>query len=1175
MASFKTDAELMTNYVAASPVPAGSHFRTLLDENNKPIVVSLSNDETPKLQVVRHDAQGLQYLFDLKSYFELPKDAIIQAFDVTQDNGKTIYLAFAYTRDGQRSSAIIAKPFAPIVLQNGAKLPKLNGTWTFGLVKRVFMSPIPVTAQSSALYPLIFVTHKNLDQLVSWGDDLTRLVPDENLVSWTKDSSLSTLVNVSSVLDVCTATNIHGQGIFVLYETSSGASKIYGQFMKPDPQSDVGSMMNWASELQCPQDTRCIETFQEDTNDSGLVLGSSNGLYYHSARGTIDKLAKPILISDSPKMRGCKSLVVAQDKKDISIWFTTNDDQLGYLRSSTVDFKSPQLREPVLLLPKGSSTSFSPLLTSPTADAGNVYWQMLVSNDRDGNLTLLEQGSDLGLWRRKPFYSNDTAENMPIKSFSITVKAIDGKNAPIKNASVKISSSSAVTGLLNGTSATLSPSSVWFDTDDQGTLNFVIPTESIASQVLSLEGIKGSDGKELLTKIKTIDPTQRCMEKLGAKLDELDNVDKLRTATTQSGNPLFSMEAMPSNEDLRDGLKSLKQLHSVYSSLPSDGSRIVEPNAKSKPASNFVSDSIATSACVRTSFIAPQSSAILPATGSIVGSIEDWLMDKWHWITENAEKVGKWFVDTSGRVWKFVCEIAGEAFEFVLDCVEKIGEALTWVWDKIKVGIEKLIEFIGFIFDWDDILKTKDTVSALITAGCDLAARKVGAAASAVDGYFDGILAKIDGIEAVKDISASSSSGTGNDTSSTKVNDAQHSTSFNWTGERMKNGGMSTSSDVTRSSPTQKDAQKTWDEIFTPALASIRKAFEKVGDDIKALWSKNGAITANDFLGLSRDVLKSGVITIQKLVVALIEAFQKVIQLVSEYGNKEIHIPIFSKLYEMISGHKLTAFDAMSLLIAIPATIFTKLIIGKAPPQILGLNADVLDGLVFGNKSIPITPQMQLDFNVLTTGLTVSATLIGAIVNFIKFTVALANEGTGGAMEVLSSSSFVEFFSVILDMFGALNAIPSDPDIPGYEYRKWISYFTMIRGGSHVIATFVPSKVVPTEAKDKLLLVLDLATTLINFALYQVVANSEIESKTSWKDYDEGSTIVGVEGSVLNAVSGVGYFVAFMFKEDVEISGVRLIVLEACTVALAAVEGIKWKIDYDRNARCLLTPSST
>ena len=130
------------------------------------------------------------------------------------------------------------------------------------------------------------------------------------------------------------------------------------------------------------------------------------------------------------------------------------------------------------------------------------------------------------------------------------------------------------------------------------------------------------------------------------------------------------------------------------------------------------------------------------------------------------------------------------------------------VWNKIKVGIEQLIDFLGFMFDWDDILATKETVSSLITAGCDLAARKVGIAADTVDIFFKDVLAKIDGIEVKKDVSASSNSGKGGDEKSTTVKDAQNSTSFNWAGERMKNGGMKSSQEVAKPGEIKPDLQQ-------------------------------------------------------------------------------------------------------------------------------------------------------------------------------------------------------------------------------------------------------------------------------------------------------------------------------------------------------------------------------
>jgi hypothetical protein len=81
----------------------------------------------------------VQYLFDLGACFDIPTDAIIQTFDCVQDSLKTIYLVFAYTRDGARSNAVVAKPFDPAVLQAGVKLPAVAGSWSFGLAKRIFM----------------------------------------------------------------------------------------------------------------------------------------------------------------------------------------------------------------------------------------------------------------------------------------------------------------------------------------------------------------------------------------------------------------------------------------------------------------------------------------------------------------------------------------------------------------------------------------------------------------------------------------------------------------------------------------------------------------------------------------------------------------------------------------------------------------------------------------------------------------------------------------------------------------------------------------------------------------------------------------------------------------------------------------------------------------------------
>lgn len=69
-----------------------------------------------------------------------------------------------------------------------------------------------------------------------------------------------------------------------------------------------------------------------------------------------------------------------------------------------------------------------------------------------------------------------------------------------------------------------------------------------------------------------------------------------------------------------------------------------------------------------------------------------------------------------------------------------------------------------------------------------------------------------------------------------------------------------------------------------------------------------------------------------------------------------INIPVFSALYSKIThGAKFTAFEAFSLLIAIPMTVIVKIITGKAPPQLTSFNSDVI-GFLFRMNTKSMMP---------------------------------------------------------------------------------------------------------------------------------------------------------------------------------------------------------------------------
>lgn len=127
---------------------------------------------------------------------------------------------------------------------------------------------MPSAGQSSASYPLVLLAHANLDQSTSWGDDITQILTEDIATGWRVSRSLSTPVNTAGIIDLAPATNFHGQGLFVLYKTSAGESRIYGEFIKPDDQSSDGNVFHFATEVTCPKGMLSPPTFSSSSSSN-------------------------------------------------------------------------------------------------------------------------------------------------------------------------------------------------------------------------------------------------------------------------------------------------------------------------------------------------------------------------------------------------------------------------------------------------------------------------------------------------------------------------------------------------------------------------------------------------------------------------------------------------------------------------------------------------------------------------------------------------------------------------------------------------------------------------------------------------------------------------------------------------------------------------------------------
>lgn len=106
---------------------------------------------------------------------------------------------------------------------------------------------------------------------------------------------------------------------------------------------------------------------------------------------------------------------------------------------------------------------------------------------------------------------------------------------------------------------------------------------------------------------------------------------------------------------------------------------------------------------------------------------------------------------------------------------------------------------------------------------------------------------------------------------------------------------------------------------------------------------------------------------------------------------------------------------------------------------------------------------------------------------------------------------------------------------------------------------------------EKVVLSLDLLTVLANLGLSIAVGVAEHQAAQTWKDYNEDATNTAFITAGLNAVAGIGYFTAFFFKSNPDISAGGAAVMIGTMGGVTVLQGIVFKLQYDAQTRPALT----
>jgi hypothetical protein len=379
--------------------------------------------------------------------------------------------------------------------------------------------------------------------------------------------------------------------------------------------------------------------------------------------------------------------------------------------------------------------------------------------------------------------------------------------------------------------------------------------------------------------------------------------------------------------------------------------------------------------------------------------------------------------DESGKVWSFIIKIGEEVYTFILDTVSVIVKAVTWVFKKLGTLIQDLIDFFGFLFEWDDILATTDSIATGFNAALDYGQQLLDKTEITVDSWLEELRTTLkaqlpalqnygyDGTSKAPQTQSLKTEPSVKDVAADPDSDVKSGVTYNLSTYYFTYGGGTTNAVLhDDSSPDSAEyiLLQMWDDIqdelntivkFCGNLAQDLIDYFTTGEyDIKSLLTK-----------LSTDLIDFMIDSLKTLGDILFKAVSLGINLIQTLSNKSIDIPIIGWLWKKAAGNRpLSLLNLVALLMAIPTTVLYKAKADKAPPKLTGrLTADSFGQYVSGTAD----PTLTKDVSNFTLATATSLELVYGEFKTISLLIDSVFEGSG--LESVPIGPIAELTSVL------------------------------------------------------------------------------------------------------------------------------------------------------------------
>ncbi|MGM3273527.1 hypothetical protein [Ralstonia sp. 24A2] len=718
-------------------------------------------------------------------------------------------------------------------------------------------------------------------------------------------------------------------GIYTLGTLVDTTELIYSQIYNPFGGNPL------VSRFPLPAGTNGTEcAFALGANTSGttdLYVAATGGLYYLAADAQHD-LATPSLIARDALLNGVTELHVDTNNQEIVVWGLNRAGNVFCLRNTVGNQKSP-----------GTWSTPIPILANvlrvSTLLNRSVGGSVVFAHTNDNRLFELIEDPTTTLWSQREIVlpPTDPKDMLTVKTYTTHVQITDDSNLSLPNQTVAFKAGAPCNVYINNEYRVLSDTvPIEIKTDAGGTLTIVQQVDTLGVVGYHLEA-----GNLAVT----IDPMSRAMDKL-KKVQSGQDLDVSIPNDKGQKRPLVGPDI--SREQKDNTARSIAQFVHLTPTLPPDGSsRSKVTKLASRPRAFDASrdrifgmsfnketstyfDSVADAAKAGIVWNDGVLSVFSPTLDirDVENAITAAAGDIFSWIRHALDKVTQFFVTVIDGVATFFIEIGNALYKFIIDTVRDVANGINFVLAKIKVALDDLIAWLGFLFEWPDIVRTHRVLKTLMKCYVRHAIHGLADTKEVIRNAFTTIENEINAWAHLPPIPTTASSAASHANVTLGQNDPQS----NWGTYHLNANAASAVTAWDKSVPEQGTLERLLNEVLA-VLEREKDVFARaifllqteVIDKIRTLPISQ---VLTKVVAIVLDALLE---TIENVMITTIDIFEILVEGVLEVLDSPIDVPIISQAYKAATGDQLTALDAMCLVAAIPVTLLYKIAEGKTP----------------------------------------------------------------------------------------------------------------------------------------------------------------------------------------------------------------------------------------------------